>query len=35
MKLTHLPLGKMAVILADKNFKYILSNQNDRILIQI
>ena len=33
--LTHLPLDKKAVILADDNFKCIFLNENDRILIQI
>ena len=33
--LTHLPLEKMAAILADDNFKCILLNENDRIPIQI
>ena len=33
--LTHLPLEKMAAILADDIIKCILSNGNDRILIQI
>ena len=33
--LTHLPLDKMATILADDNFGYIFLNENDRILIQI
>ena len=33
--LTHLPLDKMATILADNNFKCIFLNENDRILIQI
>ena len=32
---THLPLDKMAAILADDNFKCIFFNENDRILIQI
>ena len=34
-ELTHLPLDKMAVILADNIFKCIFLNENDRILIQI
>ena len=33
--LTHLPLEKMAAILADDIFKYIFLNGNDTILIQI
>ena len=33
--LTHLPLDKMAAILANDNFKYIFLNENDRILIWI
>ena len=33
--LTHLPLDKMAGIFADKNFKWIFVNENDRILIRI
>ena len=33
--LTHLPLDKMACILADDNFKCIFLNENDRILIRI
>ena len=33
--LIHLPLDKMAAILADDNFKSILLNENDRIAIQI
>ena len=32
---THLPLDKMAAILADHNFKYIFLNENDRIPIRI
>ena len=32
---THLPLGKMATILADNIFKCIFSNKKDRIQIQI
>ena len=32
---THLPLYKMAAILADDNFKCIFSTENDRILIHI
>ena len=31
----HLPLDKMAAILADDNFKCILLNENDRIPIWI
>ena len=31
----HLPLDKMAAILADDNFKCIFLNENDRILIEI
>ena len=34
-KLTHLPLDKMAAILADDNFKCIFLNENDRISIRI
>ena len=34
-ELTHLPLDKMAVILADDIFKCISLNENDRIPIQI
>ena len=34
-RLTHLPLDKMATILADNIFKWIFLNANDRILIQI
>ena len=34
-QLTHLPLDKMAVILADNIFKCIFLNENGRILIQI
>ena len=34
-QLTHLPLDKMAAILADNIFKYILLRENDRIQIQI
>ena len=33
--LTHLPLDKMAAILADGNFNCIFLNENDRIPIQI
>ena len=33
--LTHLPLEIIATILADDNFKCILMNENDKILIQI
>ena len=33
--LTHLPLDKMAAILADDIFKCIFLNENDRIQIQI
>ena len=33
--LTHLPLDKMAAILADDNSKCIFLNENDRIPIQI
>ena len=33
--LTHLPLDKMAAILADDNFKGIFLNENDRIPIRI
>ena len=33
--LTHLPLDKMAAILANNTFSCILLNENDRILIQI
>ena len=33
--LTHLPLDKMATILADNNFKCIFLNENDRIPIRI
>ena len=33
--ITHLPLDKMADILADDNFKCIFLNENDRILIRI
>ena len=33
--LTHLPLDKMAAILADDRFKCIFLNENDRILNQI
>ena len=35
MLLTHLPLDKMAAILADDNFKCIFLNENDRIRIPI
>ena len=34
-QLTHLPLDKMAAILADNIFKCIFLNENGRILIQI
>ena len=34
-ELTHLPLDKMATILADDNFKCIFLNENDRITIRI
>ena len=34
-KLTHLPLDKMAAILADDIFKNIFSNENVRIVMQI
>ena len=33
-KLTHLPMNKMAAILADDNFKYIFLNENGRITIR-
>ena len=33
--LTHLPLDKMDAIVADDNFKCILLNENDKILIWI
>ena len=33
--LTHLPLNKMAAILADDNFKCIFVNENDKIPIWI
>ena len=33
--LTHLPLDKMAAILADDNFKCIFLNENDRIRTKI
>ena len=33
--LTHLPLDKMATILADDNFKCIFLNEKDRIPIRI
>ena len=33
--LTHLPLGKIAAILADGIFTCIFLNENERILIQI
>ena len=33
--LTHLPLDKMAAILADDIFKFVFLNENGRILIQI
>ena len=35
MSLTHLPLDKMAIILADDTFKCIFLNENDRIPITI
>ena len=35
MSLSHLPLDKMATILADDNFKCIFLNENDRIPIRI
>ena len=35
IQLTHLPLDKMAAILADNIFKCIFLNENDKILIQI
>ena len=35
MELTHLPLDKIAAILADDIFKCIFLNENDRISIQI
>ena len=35
VKLTHLPLDKMAAILADSNFKCIFLNENHRIPIWI
>ena len=34
-ELTHLPLDKMAAILADKTFKCIFLNENDRTPIRI
>ena len=34
-ELTHLPLDKMAAILADDIFKWIFLNENGRIPIQI
>ena len=34
-QLTHLPLDKMAAIVADDMFKWIFLNENGRILIQI
>ena len=34
-ELTHLPLYKMAAILADDNFKCIFLNENDRIPLRI
>ena len=34
-RLTHLPLDKMAAILADDIFKCIFVNENDRIPIMI
>ena len=33
--LTHLPLDKMATVLADDSFRCILLNENDRILMRI
>ena len=33
--LTHIPLDKMATVLADDNFKCIFLNENGRIPIQI
>ena len=33
--LAHLPLDKMAAILADNTFNYIYLNENDRIPTQI
>ena len=35
LHVTHLPLDKMAAILADDNFKCIFLNENDRIPIRI
>ena len=35
VELTHLPLDKMAAILADDNFECNLLNENDRMPIQI
>ena len=35
VKFTHLPLDKMAAILADDILKWIFLNENGRILIQI
>ena len=33
--ITHVPLDKMATILADNSFQCIFVNENDRIFIQI
>ena len=35
ISLNHLPLHKMATVLADDIFKYIFLNENDRTTIQI
>ena len=35
MLTTHLPLDKMAAVLADDILKFIFLNENDRIQIQI
>ena len=35
IELTHLPMDKMAVILADNIFKCIFFNENDSILTEI
>ena len=35
VKLTHLPLDKMAAIMADDNFKCIFLNESDRVPIRI
>ena len=35
ISLTHLPMDKMAAILADDIFKWIFLSENDRITIQI